>query len=178
MGVRRVGKEDIRRIAAATGGTILPNLADLEGEESFNPEYLGDAESVSEEKVGDNYLIYLRGCRTTRATSIVLRGANEFMLDEMQRSLHDSLCVVKRVMESRTLVVGGGGVEAALSVYLDAFSTTLGTREQLAIKEVRCVSLCACCCCAATPSSPSGAPWMMHTLNAEGCKDSRCRHDR
>lgn len=135
IGVRRVAKDDIRRIAAATGGTLLPNLADLEGEESFNPDYLGVCDSVSEEKVGDNQLIYLRGCRTSRATSIVLRGANEFMLDEMQRSLHDSLCVVKRVLESRTLVVGGGGVEAALAVYLDAFSTTLGTREQLAIKE-------------------------------------------
>lgn len=135
MGVRRCTKDDLRRIAAATGGTLLPNLADLDGEESFNPEYLGTAESVSEEKVGDNYLIYLRGCKNTRATSIVLRGANEFMLDEMQRSLHDSLCVVKRVLESKTLVVGGGGVEAALSVYLDNFSTTLGTREQLAIKE-------------------------------------------
>lgn len=110
--------------------------------------HLGQCESVAEEKVGDNYLIYLRGCATTRATSIVLRGANEFMLDEMQRSLHDSLCVVKRVLESRTLVVGGGGVEAALSVYLDAFSTTLGTREQLAIKEVRlCTPCCRCCRC-------------------------------
>ena len=38
MGVRRVAKDDIRRIAAATGGILLPNLADLEGDESFNPE--------------------------------------------------------------------------------------------------------------------------------------------
>lgn len=135
MGVRRCKKEDLRRIAAATGGMLLPNLADLEGEESFSADYLGSAECVSEEKVGDGQLIYIRGAKTARATTIVLRGANEFMLDEMQRSLHDSLCVVKRVLESKTLVAGGGAVEAALSIYLDAFSTTLGTREQLAIKE-------------------------------------------
>ena len=30
IGVRRCKKEDLRRIAAATGGTLLPNLADLE----------------------------------------------------------------------------------------------------------------------------------------------------
>jgi len=30
---------------------------------------------------------------------------------------------------------GGGAVEAALSVYLEAFATTLGSREQLAIAE-------------------------------------------
>uniref|UniRef100_A0A7S2ICY5 T-complex protein 1 subunit alpha n=1 Tax=Helicotheca tamesis TaxID=374047 RepID=A0A7S2ICY5_9STRA len=56
-------------------------------------------------------------------------------MDEMDRALHDSLCVVKRMLESNTLVTGGGAVEAALSVYLEEFATTLDTREQLAIQE-------------------------------------------
>ena len=30
--------------------------------------------------------------------SIVLRGANDMMLNEMERSLHDALCVEQRVM--------------------------------------------------------------------------------
>lgn len=136
IGVRRCNKGDLRRLASATGGTLLPNLADLDGEESFNPAYLGEAEEVCEERVGDGELIFVKGCTTSRATSIVLRGPNEFMLDEVDRSLHDALCVVKRCLESKTLVAGGGAVEAGLSVYLDSFATTLGTREQLAIKEV------------------------------------------
>jgi T-complex protein 1 subunit alpha len=53
IGVRRCKKEDLRRIAAATGGTLLPNLADLEGGETFDAAHLGRAEEVSEEKVGD-----------------------------------------------------------------------------------------------------------------------------
>jgi len=135
IGVRRCKKEDLRRIAVATGGVLLPNLADLEGEESFDPANLGIAEEVSEERVGDGDLIFIRGTSTSRATTIILRGANEFMLDEMDRSLHDVLCVVKRVLESKSLVAGGGAVEAALSIYLESFATTLGTREQLAIAE-------------------------------------------
>ena len=135
IGVRRVKKDDLKRIAAATGGAVLPNLGDLEGEESFDPAYLGAAAEVSEERVGDGELIFIRGCATSRATSIVLRGANEFHLDEMHRSLHDSLCVVKRVLESKNLVVGGGGVEAALNVHLTGYAKTLGSKEQLAIKE-------------------------------------------
>ena len=59
------------------------------------------------------------------SASIILRGANDFMLDEMERSLHDSLCAVKRVMESKTVVAGGGAVEAALSIYLENFATSL-----------------------------------------------------
>jgi len=47
------------------------------------------------------------------------------MLDEMERSLHDALCVVKRVMESKTVVPGGGAVEAALSIYLENFASSL-----------------------------------------------------
>lgn len=45
------------------------------------------------------------------------------MLDEMERSIHDSLCAVKRVLESNTVVPGGGAVEAALSIYLEDFAT-------------------------------------------------------
>jgi T-complex protein 1 subunit alpha len=135
MGVRRVKKEDAERIAKATGGQLILTMVDMEGDEVFDPNCLGTAKEVVEQKVGDGELIYIKGCKTTRATTLVLRGANEFMLDEIERSIHDSLCVVKRVMESKSLVAGGGAVEAALAVYLEHFATTLGTKEQLAIQE-------------------------------------------
>ena len=77
----------------------------------------------------------VRGTKARTAASIILRGPNDFYCDEMERSVHDSLCVVKRVMESKSVVVGGGTVEAALSIYLENFATTLSSREQLAIAE-------------------------------------------
>jgi hypothetical protein len=43
----------------------------------------------------------------------------------MERSIHDSLSVVKRTMESGSVVPGGGAVETALSIYLENFATTL-----------------------------------------------------
>ncbi len=43
----------------------------------------------------------------------------------MERSIHDALCVVRRVMESGKVVVGGGAVEAALNIYLENFATSL-----------------------------------------------------
>ena len=72
-----------------------------------------------------SFCICLFRPKVKSAASIVLRGANDFMLDEMERSLHDSLCAVKRVMESKTVVAGGGAVEAALSIYLENFATSL-----------------------------------------------------
>lgn len=47
------------------------------------------------------------------------------MLDEMERALHDSLSIIKRTLESGAVVPGGGAVEAALSIYLENFATTL-----------------------------------------------------
>eukprot|EP00743_Colponemidia_sp_Colp-15_P000397 GILK01000458.1.p1 GENE.GILK01000458.1~~GILK01000458.1.p1 ORF type:complete len:548 (-),score=80.02 GILK01000458.1:68-1711(-) len=133
--VRRVKKEDLRRIAKATGGTTLLTMANLEGEESFDPAFLGHADEIMEDRVGDNDFTFIKGCKTSRAQTILLRGANEFMLDEIERSLHDSICVVARTLESNAVVPGGGAVEAALSIYLDDFARTLGSREQLAIAE-------------------------------------------
>uniref|UniRef100_M4BE66 T-complex protein 1 subunit alpha n=1 Tax=Hyaloperonospora arabidopsidis (strain Emoy2) TaxID=559515 RepID=M4BE66_HYAAE len=135
MGVRRCKKEDLQRIAKATGGQVVLTLADMEGEETFDPLTLGEAQEVCEERVGDGELIYFKGCKTRQATTVVLRGANENMLDEMDRSMHDAFMVVKRMLESNQLVAGGGAVEAALSIYLENFATTLGSREQLAIAE-------------------------------------------
>lgn len=135
FGVRRVDKKDMRRIAKVTGGKIVSSLVDLEGEEVFDANDLGHAEEVAEETLAGDELIYVKGGKTERSVSIVLRGANEFMLDEMDRTLHDAICVVRRVLESKSVVAGGGAVEAALSVYLERFANTIESREQLAISQ-------------------------------------------
>ena len=101
----------------------------MEGEETFEAENLGECELVEERRVGDWEYMFFEGMAQTRAQTIIVRGANEFFLDEIERSIHDSLCVVKRVLESNSLVAGGGAVEVALSIYLDDFARTLGTRE-------------------------------------------------
>lgn len=135
MAVRRCKKEDLKRIARATGATTMVSLANLEGEESFEASLLGTAETVVQERVCDDELILIKGPGARSAASIILRGANDFMVDEMERSIHDALCVVKRVLESNTVVPGGGAVETALSVYLENFATSITSREQLAVAE-------------------------------------------
>ncbi|PKY37834.1 T-complex protein 1 subunit alpha [Rhizophagus irregularis] len=135
MAVRRCKKEDLRRIAKTTGATLISTLANLEGEETFESSYLGTAEEVIQERISDDECILIKGTKSQNSSSIILRGANDYMLDEMERSLHDSLSVVKRTLESGNVVPGGGAVETALSIYLENFATTLGSREQLAIAE-------------------------------------------
>jgi len=135
MAVRRIKKIDLKRIGRSTGGTVCLSLANLEGEESFDVSMLGYAEEVSQERICDDELILIKGPKTKAAASFILRGANDYMVEEMDRSIHDALCVVKRVIESKSIVPGGGCVEAALSIYLENFATSLASREQLAIAE-------------------------------------------
>lgn len=125
MAVRRCRKEDLRRIARATGATLVGSLANLEGEETFEASSLGFADEVVQERISDDELILINGTKVVSSSSIVLRGANDYMLDEMERALHDALSIVKRTLESGSVVPGGGAVETALSIYLENFATTL-----------------------------------------------------
>nr|XP_009380486.1 PREDICTED: T-complex protein 1 subunit alpha [Musa acuminata subsp. malaccensis] len=135
IAVRRVRKDDLRHVAKATGATVVTTFADMEGEETFDLSLLGHADEVIEERIADDDVILIKGTKNSSAVSLILRGANDYMLDEMDRALHDALCIVKRTLESNMVVAGGGAVEAALSVYLEYLATTLGSREQLAIAE-------------------------------------------
>ncbi|KAE9965656.1 T-complex protein 1 subunit alpha, partial [Venturia inaequalis] len=133
MGVRRCKKEDLRRIAKATGATLVSTLSDLNGDEKFEAASLGQAEEVVQEKISDDECILVKGTKVHSSASIILRGANDYSLDEMERSVHDSLSAVKRTLESGRIVPGGGAVETALHIYLEEWATSVGSREQLAI---------------------------------------------
>lgn len=135
MAVRRCKKEDLRRIARATGATLISSLSNLDGDDVFDQSSLGYADEVVQTRISDDECILIKGTQKHSSSSIILRGPNDYSLDEMERSIHDSLSVVKRTLESGNVVPGGGAVETELSLYLENFATTLFSREQLAIHE-------------------------------------------
>jgi T-complex protein 1 subunit alpha len=135
LAVRRVDKKDMRRLAKCTGGQIILTMATLEGDEAFDSANLGTAEEVCEQRVGDNDFLFVKGCSQSKAATILLRGANEFMLEEAERSVHDALCAVSRTLESNSVVPGGGAVEVALSLHLEDHARTFESYEQWAISE-------------------------------------------
>lgn len=60
MAVRRCKKQDLKRIAKATGAQFLSTLANLEGEETFEASMLGNAEEVIQERISDDELILIK----------------------------------------------------------------------------------------------------------------------
>jgi T-complex protein 1 subunit alpha len=51
-----------------------------------------------------------------RDQTIILRNAHEFFLEKIEQSMHESLCVIKRVLESNSVVAGDGLVESFISL--------------------------------------------------------------
>ncbi|CAF0971506.1 unnamed protein product, partial [Adineta ricciae] len=74
MAVRRCKKADLKRIAKATGATLLTALANMEGDESVDASVIGSADEVVQERICDDELVLIRGPKARTAASIIIRG--------------------------------------------------------------------------------------------------------
>ena len=135
IGIRRIEKSDMRRIAKSSGAQVVTTMANQDGTEGFSKDYLGNAEEVYEDTVGDMDYFFITGMKKATCCTLLLRGPNDFALEGIDRSIHDSICVLKRTLESGYVVPGGGCIEIALNIALEAFAKTLGTKEQISVVE-------------------------------------------
>jgi len=129
LAVRRVKESDMTKLAKATGGRISTNLDDISADD------LGSAEIVQQKKVESDKWVFIEGCKNPRSVTVLIRGGSQRVVDEVDRSLHDSLMVVKDVVEKPSIVAGGGSPEAYLAAELNEWSGSSEGREQLAIKQ-------------------------------------------
>ncbi|MEM0250048.1 MAG: thermosome subunit alpha, partial [Desulfurococcaceae archaeon] len=102
MAVRRVKRSDLEKLERASGGKIVSSIRDLK------PDDLGYAELVEERKVGNDKMVFIEGCKNPKAVTILVRGASDMVLDEIERSLKDALNVLRNVMRVPYIVAGGG----------------------------------------------------------------------
>jgi len=129
MAVRRVKESDMTKLAKATGGRISTNLDDISASD------LGSAEIVQQKKVESDKWVFIEGCKNPRSVTVLIRGGSQRVVDEVDRSLHDALMVVKDVVEKPSIVAGGGSPEAYLAAELNEWASSSEGREQLAIKQ-------------------------------------------
>jgi len=125
--VRRVKVSDMERLAKATGGRIVTEVADLERSD------LGYAKTVEERKIGDDRMLFIEGCKNPKAVTIFVRGGTERIVNEAERAFHDALCVVGDVVKEPKIVAGGGAPEAEVAKRLRDYARRTSGREQLAI---------------------------------------------
>lgn len=107
MVIEHADFEGIERIAAATGAEILSTFDAPERKDKVQ----GFCASIEEIMIGEDKVIRFTGCKKNEACTIVLRGAGSHILDEVERSLHDALCVLINTVKSSRVVYGGGHSE-------------------------------------------------------------------
>ncbi len=129
LSVRRVKESDMTKLAKATGATMVTGL------DSLSKNDIGEAGLVEERKIEDDKWIFVEECKNPKAVTIFIRGGSQRVVDEVERSMHDAIMVVKDVLEKPAVVGGGGAVEEELSYRLMKWSTTLQGREQLAAEK-------------------------------------------
>ena len=128
LSARRVKKSDMEKLAKATGGKVVNNLADLKKSD------LGVCGVVEEKKVGNDKMIFVEECKDPQAVAIFIRAGLERMIDEAERSINDALYVISDVAETPKMVAGGGSVEMEMSTAVRGYAPQVGGREQLAIE--------------------------------------------
>ena len=128
LAVRRVKRSDMEKLERATGGRIVTSIRDLK------PEDLGEAELVEERRVGNDKMIFVEGVKNPKSVTILLRGANDMLLDEAERSIQDALHVLRNVMRDQKIIGGGGAPEIELALKLRKYAQTLSGKVQLAVQ--------------------------------------------
>jgi len=123
----RVLNEDLGRVIKAVGGQVQSSVNDIK------PEHLGTCEFFEERQIGGERFNIFRGCPNAKTCTLILRGGAEQFIEEVERSLHDAIMVVRRAIKSKTIVAGGGATEMELSRYLREYSRTIEGKQQLII---------------------------------------------
>ena len=129
LAVRRVKESDMAKLAKATGARIVTNLDDL-----FEKD-LGAAELVEERKIEEDRWVFIEGCKNPKSVTLLLRGGSQRVVDEVERSVHDAVMVVKDVMERPAIVAGGGAPETYAATKIRTWAKSLEGREQLAAEK-------------------------------------------
>ncbi len=129
LAIRRIKESDLTKLAKATDARIVTNLDDL-----FEKD-LGSAEIVEERKIEEDRWVFVEGCKHPKSVTILLRGGSQRVVDEVERSVHDALMVIKDVMEDPSIVAGGGAPETFAATKIRNWAKSLEGREQLAAEK-------------------------------------------
>ncbi|MBS3128009.1 TCP-1/cpn60 chaperonin family protein [Candidatus Woesearchaeota archaeon] len=125
---RRVKKSDMDSLALATGGSVTSTLEDL------TPQILGKAALVEEQKVGDEQMTFVRGCKNPKAVTILIHGGTSHIVDEVKRAVDDAVGDLRATLSVGKVVAGGGSPEMEVSKGLKKYANSLEGKEQLAVQ--------------------------------------------
>ncbi|MHA2008873.1 MAG: thermosome subunit beta [Promethearchaeota archaeon] len=125
--IKNVGESDYKSILKAIDAKLVDDLTSLSEED------LGFAQKVQFEKIGDDDYTLFSGCKNPKSVSILLKGGLDKILSTAEVSLHDVLSVIAKIIDTKTVVAGGGAIYMELAKQIREYSNEIGGKEQLAV---------------------------------------------
>tara|TARA_R100000005_G_C5001453_1_gene208650 strand:+ start:4038 stop:5549 length:1512 start_codon:yes stop_codon:yes gene_type:complete len=123
--VRRLPESTMRALSNTLDLPVAQSVEDIETSADMR---------ISKQRHNDVYYLFVTGDADNDQSTLVLRGATQSTLDEMERGFDDALGVVSLVNKTNSVVSGGGSSFVAMATYLRNHAAAVGGRAQMAIE--------------------------------------------
>ncbi|CAI5759466.1 unnamed protein product [Candida verbasci] len=132
MVIKEIERDEVEFLSKALG---CKPIADID---NFAEDRLGSADLIEEIEDSGSKIVEITNITSKNikpTVSIIIRGANNLIIDETERSLHDALCVIRCLVKEKALIAGGGAPEIEVSKQLMKESHKLSGVEQFVYQE-------------------------------------------
>ena len=128
--VKVLSKFELRRLCRVVGATPLARLG------APMPDEMGSVDVVETLEIGgDRVTVFRQEDEATRTATLVIRGATQNHLDDVERAIDDGVNVVKAITRDPKLVPGAGATEMQLIERVSAYGEKMPELSQYAIKK-------------------------------------------
>ncbi|KAI0887085.1 T-complex protein 1 [Annulohypoxylon maeteangense] len=128
--IKILSKFELRRVCRVVGATPLARLG------APMPDEMGSVDVVETLEIGgDRVTVFRQEDEVTRTATIVLRGATQNHLDDVERAVDDGVNVVKAITRDARLVPGAGAAELQLVSRIQAIAEKTPGLPQYSIRK-------------------------------------------
>ncbi|GAB7356888.1 hypothetical protein MBLNU459_g7751t1 [Dothideomycetes sp. NU459] len=128
--IKVMSKFELRRLCRVVGATPLARLG------APMPDEMGSVDVVETLEIGgDRVTVFRQENEATRTATIVLRGATQNHLEDVERAVDDGVNAVKAITRDPRLVPGAGAAEIQLVERISAFADKTPGLAQYAIRK-------------------------------------------
>ncbi|KAK6833538.1 T-complex protein 1 [Apiospora arundinis] len=128
--IKILSKFELRRICRVVGATPLARLG------APMPDEMGSVDVVETLEIGgDRVTVFRQENDVTRTATLVLRGATQNHLEDVERAVDDGVNVVKAITRDPRLVPGAGAAETQLVERIQAFGDKTSGLPQYSIRK-------------------------------------------
>lgn len=118
-------KFELQRLCKSVGAVAIPKLA------APLPEEIGYCDAVRVREIGSTKVtVFEKNQINNKLVTIVLRGATNTIMDDIERALENGISVFKQILSDNRYVYGGSAIECFLLNKLETYSGTLTGLEQ------------------------------------------------